>query len=85
MAALMLYLTIEPQNGAGPVTIAQTANPEAIAVAARQVLAESRHRVDEMRREDPVLGILQAEEARRLERALGLLLPELQFEFAAVQ
>jgi hypothetical protein len=72
-----LFIALEPSNGGAPVVLAQVQSRGALLCAARAAIGEARDKTRAMRLEDPTLGLLQAEESARLERALTVVIPEL--------
>ncbi|HEY4365370.1 MAG TPA: hypothetical protein VGN17_30695 [Bryobacteraceae bacterium] len=74
---IAVYIAFEPRAGE-PVTLARISGRAALISAAETAIAESRARIEELSREDPILGELQSAETDRLSRALRCVLPELK-------
>lgn len=78
-----LYITLEPERGK-PVTLARVEDSTLLLDAAEVALDEAEKRAQEMHEQDPVLGMLQRQEAGRLRSALELVIPGLRTAVAGV-
>ncbi len=65
-----LLIAYEPMGAGRALAIARVHNPALLRAAARAAVAESKKQGERLVEEDPVLGMVATEEARRLERVL---------------
>ena len=68
-------LTITYRAAGGPLSIATVANEELLRRAAQIALLEAEEFAESVAEDDPILGLLQAEETRHLKATLELLIP----------
>jgi len=71
-----LVIVYEPQDGR-PLSVAKVPDRELLLSAARAAIDQAEVQADVLAGVDAGLGIVQREEAERLRRLLGLLIPEL--------
>ncbi|HWR49611.1 MAG TPA: hypothetical protein VN428_00790 [Bryobacteraceae bacterium] len=72
-----LAILLEPERG-DPVTLAEVQDRQLLLTAAMEAIRAAEAKAHEWGAEDRVLGVLQAEEAARLRRALELVVPGLR-------
>ena len=76
MQSAELAIFYEPERGR-PLTIARVGNRRLLLAAAEAAIAEADERARALDEADGFLGAVQREEAERMRRVLGILLPEL--------
>lgn len=74
----VLLIAYRSPNGVRALPVAEVDDRDLLVTAARRAITGKRSEVDGLNSCDPELAMLAAEEADRLERALGLLIPELR-------
>lgn len=78
MNRLMLLIAYESADGSKALPVAKVDSRDVLLAAARRAIEEKRSEAEGLAGIDPNLGILADEEAKRLERTLSALIPELR-------
>lgn len=71
---VVLAILYAPE-GQKPLSIARVHDRDLLSAAAAKAIGEAEARASELMEDDPTLGSLQREEANKLRRVLGMLLP----------
>jgi hypothetical protein len=77
MQTAELAILYEPERGR-PLTVARVSDRQLLVAAAEAAIAEAEERAQALSEADEFLGAVQHEEAARVRRVLGILLPELR-------
>jgi len=72
---VILAILYAPE-GQKPLSIARVYDRDLLSTAAARAIREAEARANELMEDDPTLGNLQREEANKLKRVLGMLLPD---------